>query len=154
MHNIYDADLDRCDANYVSLSPLSFLGRVARVYPDHPSLLANYGATLAVLGKINKAEPVLRAAIRQLPNNPSTYNSLAQVYLRQKKPEKARDMLLLAVTVNPNFGVGHANLAMLYAMMNQRDMAKVHLRKALELGLRNSMTENLQKILQNSVQKR
>ena len=39
MHNIYDADLGRCDANYVSLSPLSFLGRVARVYPDHPSVI-------------------------------------------------------------------------------------------------------------------
>ena len=43
MHNIYDADLDRCDANYVSLSPLSFLGRVARVYPDHPAVI--HGAT-------------------------------------------------------------------------------------------------------------
>ncbi|HIO23269.1 MAG TPA: tetratricopeptide repeat protein [Nitrospinaceae bacterium] len=124
------------------------------VYPDHPSLLASYGATLAALGEMNKAEPLLRAAIRQLPNNSSAYNSLAQVYLRQKKPGKARDMLLLAVTVNPNFGVGHANLAMLYAMMNRRGMAKVHLSKALELGLRNSMTENLQKILQNSTQKR
>ena len=39
MHNIYDADLDRCDANYVSLSPLSFLDRVARVYPDHPAVI-------------------------------------------------------------------------------------------------------------------
>ena len=39
MHNIYDADLARCDANYVSLSPLSFLGRVARVYPAHPSVI-------------------------------------------------------------------------------------------------------------------
>ena len=39
MNNIYDAGLDHCDANYVSLSPLSFLGRVARVYPDHPSVI-------------------------------------------------------------------------------------------------------------------
>ena len=39
MNNIYDADLDHCDANYVSLSPLSFLGRVARVYPNHPSVI-------------------------------------------------------------------------------------------------------------------
>jgi len=123
------------------------------VYPDNPSLLANYGATLAVLGKIDKAKPVLRAAIRQLPNNPSTYNSLAQVYLRQKKPEKARDMLLLAVTVNPNFATGHANLAMLYAMMNQRNQAKFHFGKAIQLGLRNSVTENLHKILQNPLQK-
>ena len=80
------------------------------IYPDNPSLLANYGATLAVLGKIDKAKPVLRAAIRQLPNNPSTYNSLAQVFLRQKKPEKAREMLVLAVTVNPNFANGACKL--------------------------------------------
>ena len=124
------------------------------VYPDNPSLLANYGATLAVLGKIDKAKPVLRAAIRQLPNNPSTYNSLAQVFLRQKKPEKARDMLVLAVTVNPNFATGHANLAMLYAMMNQRNQAKFHLGKALRLGLRNSVTDNLHKILQTPLKKR
>jgi Tfp pilus assembly protein PilF len=123
------------------------------VYPDHPSLLANYGATLAVLGEINKAEPILRAAIRQLPNNPSTYNSLAQVYLRQKKPEKARDMLLLAVTVNPNFATGHANLAMFYAMIGQLNQAKFYLEKALQLGLRNSVTESLHRILQRPLKK-
>ena len=39
MHNIYDTNLDRCDANYVPLSPLSFLERVARVYPDHPAVI-------------------------------------------------------------------------------------------------------------------
>ena len=39
MPNIYDTNLDRCDANYVPLSPLSFLDRVARVYPDHPSVI-------------------------------------------------------------------------------------------------------------------
>jgi len=123
------------------------------VYPDHPSLLANYGATLAVLGEINKAEPILRAAIRQLPNNPSTYNSLAQVYLRQKKPKKARDMLLLAVTVNPNFATGHANLAMFYAMIGQLNQAKFYLEKALQLGLRNSVTESLHRILQRPLKK-
>ena len=120
------------------------------IFPDHPSLLANYGATLAVLRKVNEAEPVLRASIRQWPNNPNTYNSLAQVYLRQNKHEKARDMLLLAVAVNPNFGTGHANLAMLYAMMNNQSQAKAHLDEALKLGLRNPMIDDLLKILQKS----
>ena len=119
------------------------------IYPDHPSLLTNYGATLAVLGKVDEAEPLLRAAIRQWPNNSNAYNSLAQVYLRQGKHEKARDMLLLAIAANPNFGTGHANLAMLYAMMNQQGQARAHLKKALGLGVRNSVTDNLQKILQN-----
>jgi len=127
--------------------------KAIEIYPDHPSLLANYGATLAILGENDKAGPFLRAAIRQSPNNYSPYNSLAQVYLGQQKPEKARDMLLLAVRVNPDFGAGHANLAMLYVMMNDREKAGVHLGKALDLGLRNSMTENLKKILKNSSQK-
>jgi Flp pilus assembly protein TadD len=58
-------------------------------------------------------------------------------------------MLLLAVAVNPNFGTGHANLAMLYAMMNQREKAKAYLEKALELGVNNLTTTNLQKLLQS-----
>ncbi|HJO59046.1 MAG TPA: tetratricopeptide repeat protein [Nitrospinaceae bacterium] len=58
-------------------------------------------------------------------------------------------MLLLAVAVNPNFGVGHGNLAILYAMMGQNDQAKAHLKRAFELGVRNSMTDNLQRVLQN-----
>ncbi len=58
-------------------------------------------------------------------------------------------MLLLAVAVNPNFGVGHGNLAILYAMMGQNDQAKANLKRVVELGVRNPVTENLQRILQN-----
>ena len=39
MPNIYDTDLPRRDANYVPLSPLSFLARAARVYPAHPAVI-------------------------------------------------------------------------------------------------------------------
>jgi hypothetical protein len=42
---------------------------------------------------------------------------------------------------------------MLYAMMNQSSKAKGHLEKAVQLGLRNSLTESLHKILQNPPQK-
>ncbi len=127
--------------------------KAIEIYPDHPSLLANYGTVLSILGENDKAAPFLKAAIRQLPNNYSSYNSLAQVYLRQQKPEKARDMLLLAITVNPSFGAGHANLAMLYVIMNNREKAGAHLGKALELGVKSPMTEDLKKILKNSIQK-
>ena len=124
------------------------------IYPDNPSLMVNYGTTLLALGEVNKAEVFFRAAIRKFPNNSSTYNSLAQTFLKQKKPEKARDMLLLAVIVNPKFAQGHANLAMLYAMMNQSSKAKGHLEKAVQFGLRNSLTESLHEILQNPPQKK
>ncbi|MDX1527454.1 MAG: acyl-CoA synthetase [Gammaproteobacteria bacterium] len=37
----YETDLDKTPANYVPLSPLSFLRRAAAVYPDHPALVHN-----------------------------------------------------------------------------------------------------------------
>jgi tetratricopeptide (TPR) repeat protein len=121
------------------------------IYPDNPSLLASYGATLVFLGKFNKAEPLLRSSIRQWPTNPNSYNALAQIYLRQNKNEQARKLLLLAVAVNRNFGIGHANLAMLYAMMDLRDLAQIHLKKALELGVSSPMMDNLKIILQDPI---
>ena len=41
--NPFETDLDKTAANYVPLSPLSFLRRAAQVYPDHPALI--HGAT-------------------------------------------------------------------------------------------------------------
>ncbi len=40
--NAYDEGLDRNQANFVALSPLSFIERTAAVYPDHVALI--YGA--------------------------------------------------------------------------------------------------------------
>ncbi len=36
---IYDQGLDRCDANFVALSPLSFIERTAAVYPHYPAVV-------------------------------------------------------------------------------------------------------------------
>ena len=37
--NPYTIGLDQNPANYVPLSPLTFLRRAAQVYPDHPSIV-------------------------------------------------------------------------------------------------------------------
>ena len=37
--SIYDRDLDRNEANYTPISPLSFLRRTARTFPDHPAVI-------------------------------------------------------------------------------------------------------------------
>ena len=118
------------------------------IYPDDPSLLVNYGTTLSVLEKFNEAAPILRASIRQWPRNPNAYNALAMIYLKQNNHEKAKDMFFLAVAVKPNFGTGHANLAILYDMMNDKDQATAHLERALELGVRGPIIDNLLRTLQ------
>ena len=38
-NNPYDRGLDKCPANHVPLSPLSFLERTAQIYPDRPSVI-------------------------------------------------------------------------------------------------------------------
>ena len=39
MNSIYDLDLDKNSANYVPLTPLSFLKRAASVYPEHTAII-------------------------------------------------------------------------------------------------------------------
>jgi fatty-acyl-CoA synthase len=36
-HSKYDVGLDKTPANFVALSPLSFIARTAAIYPDHTS---------------------------------------------------------------------------------------------------------------------
>ena len=37
--SIYEVGLERCEANFTALSPLSFIHRTARVYPEHTALV-------------------------------------------------------------------------------------------------------------------
>jgi len=39
MSSIYDEHLDRNEANYAPLSPLSFIARAAEIYPDYPAVI-------------------------------------------------------------------------------------------------------------------
>ena len=41
-NNAYETDLDKTPANYVPLSPITFLQRAASVYPNHPAII--YGS--------------------------------------------------------------------------------------------------------------
>ena len=43
--NPYETGLDKNPANYVPLSPLSFIQRTAAVYPDRTAVI--YGTTIA-----------------------------------------------------------------------------------------------------------
>src|SRR3954447_14845261 len=47
--SIYDQDLDRAGANYVPLSPVSFLTRAARIYPNRTAVIhGDHRVTYAV----------------------------------------------------------------------------------------------------------
>ena len=79
---------------------------------------------------------MLRAAIRSWPMNKYAYDSLAQVLTTLDRRPEAVDMLKHSINIDPNYGVGHANLAMIYSSLNQTKKSLEHLNRAIELGVR------------------
>ncbi len=57
MHSAFDSGLDRNPANYQPLTPISFLERAARTYPDHPAVIH---------GRISRSYAELWSRSRQL----------------------------------------------------------------------------------------
>ncbi|MFQ5450707.1 MAG: tetratricopeptide repeat protein [Nitrospinaceae bacterium] len=114
--------------------------------PKHSVALTNFGSNLNILGKYTEAESALKAAIRAWPFNKNACDALAQVYVNQRKLHLARGMLETAVTIDPNYGPGHANLAVVYTMMNQPGPARMHLNRALRLGVRGPEVDKLVKL--------
>ena len=59
--NPYETDLDRNDANFVPLTPLSFLPRAASVFPDHPAVV--HGATRLTWSQVYERSRRLASAV-------------------------------------------------------------------------------------------
>ena len=47
------------------------------------------------------------------------------------------------MAIDPNYGTGHANLALVYTMMKDRDRAVNHLIRAINLGVKGPVMDNL-----------
>ena len=62
--NIYDQDLDKNAANFVALSPVSFVERTAEVYPELPAVV--HGERLYSWGETRERSARLAAALRAL----------------------------------------------------------------------------------------
>ena len=112
-----------------------FYARGLELNPAHPVALTNYGSNLVFMGKFAEAEIKLRAAIRAWPSNKNAYDILAQAFVRTNQPEQAVALLKQALAIDPNYGPGHANLAVVYTMLNQRGPARIHLDRAVALGV-------------------
>lgn len=113
---------------------------------DSPTLTL-LGNNLKRLGKTKDAEKMLRSAIRAWPLNFQAYDSLAQVQATQGKREEAIQLLNYAVQINPNYGPGHLNLAMTYHSLNQEQKSRYHFNRALALGLKGPVVEQIKSMI-------
>ena len=64
MSNAYQLGLERCAANYVPLTPLSFLQRTAAVYPQRPAVV--HGARRYTWAQFAERSRRLASALRHL----------------------------------------------------------------------------------------
>ena len=62
--SIYDRDLDRCEANYAALSPVTFVERSAEVFGDLPAVV--HGARRLNWAQLRERSARLAAALRAL----------------------------------------------------------------------------------------
>ena len=113
-----------------------FLQMSLKFNPGFSPALSILGDNHKRLGDLAGAEKMLRKAIQSWPMNKFAYDSLAQVLAAQDKRPEAIEMLKKTVLIDPNYGVGHANLAMIYSSLNQTKKSLEHLNRAIELGVR------------------
>ena len=115
--------------------------------PDHSPTMTLLGNNLRRLNKIGEAGEMLRSAIRAWPLNLQAYDSLAQVLAIQDKLEEAVQWLNYAVQINPNYGPGHTNLAMMYHSLNQEQKSRYHLNRALALGIQGPGVDQIKSMI-------
>ena len=91
---------------------------------------------------------MLRAAIRSWPMNKYAYDSLAQVLTTLDRRPEAVDMLKHSINIDPNYGVGHANLAMIYSSLNNNEKGRAHLNRAIQLGVQGPVIDRIKALIQ------
>ena len=73
----------------------------------------DYGRALVHLDnkRLSEAEPLLKKLLQQDPGNPFYLDAMTDLYIAQKKPQKAVDMLSSALKRNPQNNVLTINYA-------------------------------------------
>jgi tetratricopeptide (TPR) repeat protein len=83
-------------------------------------------------GELDGAVRQYRAAL-QLQPSPKVYNDLAVAYNDLGMPDRAIELLQVAVQMNPDFADAHNNLGVAYIAKGLYRMAIYHLNKAVSL---------------------
>lgn len=108
-------------------------------------LMFLHGRALAALNRHNEAIDVYRKMTTLYPELPEPWNNLAAEYVKQGKLDMAQDAIQMALTANPQYPAGKANLGQIQLMQ-----ARQSFDSAAQLGVGDARTkaEKTQAILQ------
>ncbi|MFH0964885.1 MAG: tetratricopeptide repeat protein [Planctomycetota bacterium] len=107
-----------------------------RINPRYARAHNNLGNAWVHKGEIGQAIWAYRQAIEIDPEYANAYTNLGGAYLRKGDMENALTVLLKAVRLAPDDPQAHLQLALAFSARGQRALARTHLERAGELGLR------------------
>lgn len=140
------------DANPRSATPLIMLGTLEQsrgnfqraqqlfqkaldVEPNHPVAANNLAyLMLEAGGNLDVAITLAQTAVRGMPNNPSTADTLGWAYYRKGVYGSAREVLESAAKIAPENATIQFHLGMTYDKIANQTEATAHLKRALELA--------------------
>lgn len=108
------------------------LTELHKSFPDHPTILFNYGMILSDKGQINEAIEILSKLIEIVPQGHQGWNALAVAYIRKGDKKKALSGLQKSYQLNPDDPYTLRNLGSLLANESV-DQALPYLEKAAHL---------------------
>ncbi len=95
------------------------------------------GLILTEMGKPNDAIALFTKLTEDYPELPEPYNNLAVLYAQQKKYDRARTALEMAIRTHPSYTIAYENLGDIYAKL-----ASQAYDKALQLDRENPAAQN------------
>ncbi len=129
-------------------SAIASYKKALTIQPEQP-IAANNLAYLMVEGGQNTdvALNYAQMARRELPNAPSTADTLAWVYYAKGTYSSARDLLEEAAKSAPEDASIQYHLGMTYQKLSDQTNAAVHLKKAISLSPDSAVAKDAQKAL-------
>lgn len=103
------------------------------------------GRALAALNRHNEAIDVYRKMTTLYPELPEPWNNLAAEYVKQGKLDMAQDAIQMALTANPQYPAGKANLGQIQLMQARQSFDSA---AQLGVGDARAKAEKTQAILQ------
>jgi tetratricopeptide (TPR) repeat protein len=118
-----------------------------RLNSRHQLIKYHMAQNLVKLGEINRAEELLRLAIKGERQNSKYYQSLALLLARQSQFEEAVSLFEQTLTLKPDFGKAHFNFAILLMKLKRPQESIAHMKLAMDLGVKDPRLEKMAKFL-------
>src|SRR5256885_10641092 len=88
-----------------------------------PAALLRQAVALLQAGRLDEAEPLVRRALNNAPQNPDAHNLLGAILDQRGRSTEAEREYREALRLNPSSITAQANLGVLYARSHRREQA-------------------------------